>query len=98
VKIDDAINHPALPGPAGPARQTPQTGSAAAGKTASDSVHLSPQLKALNAQLAGTEVFNADKVREIKAAIAAGRFQVNPGKVADGLLASVQDLINARKE
>lgn len=62
-----------------------------------DSVHLSSQLQSLT-QLAGnTPPFDAKKVEEIKAAIAEGRFKVDPEKVANGLLDTVSDLIHSRK-
>ena len=61
---------------------------------ASDSVHISSQLQALAGSGA---VFDANKVEEIKSAIAEGRFQVDPEKVANGLLDTVKDLIHTRK-
>lgn len=64
---------------------------------ASDSVHLSSKLQALEGQMASDGVFDANKVTEIKAAIASGRFQVDPEKVANGLLDTVKDLIHTRK-
>lgn len=63
----------------------------------SDSVHLSSQLQALEGQMASDGVFDVNKVAEIKAAIAGGRFQVDPEKVANGLLDTVKDLIHTRK-
>lgn len=66
----------------------------------SDSVHLSSQsqLQSL-AQLTGSSgVFDTNKVEEIKAAIAEGRFQVDPEKVANGLLDTVNDLLHTRKK
>lgn len=57
-------------------------------------VQISSQLQAL----AGSEgVFDTQKVAEIKAAIAEGKFKVDPEKVANGLLDSVKDLIHTRK-
>jgi negative regulator of flagellin synthesis FlgM len=64
---------------------------------ASDNVHLSSQVQALVAQGGSEGVFDANKVEEIKAAIAGGRFQVDPEKVANGLLDTVKDLIHSRK-
>ena len=62
--------------------------------TAQQGVQISSQLQAL----AGSDgVFDTQKVAEIKAAIAEGRFQVDPEKVANGLLDSVKDLIHSRK-
>lgn len=65
--------------------------------SASDNVHLSPQVQALAGQLASEGVFDTNKVEEIKAAIASGSFQVDPEKVANGLLDTVKDLIQTRK-
>lgn len=47
------------------------------------------------AQLASTSGdFDAAKVAAIRQSISAGLYQVNLGKVADGLLASVQELLS----
>jgi negative regulator of flagellin synthesis FlgM len=62
----------------------------------SDSVHLSSKLQSL-AKIGGNSVFDANKVEEIKAAIADGTFKVDPEKVANGLLDTVNDLIHTRK-
>jgi negative regulator of flagellin synthesis FlgM len=64
------------------------------------SVHLgdtSAQLQSMQNSMANTPVVDAAKVAEIKQAISDGRFQVNPGVVADKLIAGVQDLINTHK-
>jgi len=53
----------------------------------------SVQLQSLEAGLASGEVFDTNKVEEIKAAIARGDFSVDTAKVADGLLQTVKDLI-----
>lgn len=42
------------------------------------------------------EVYNADRVAQIRQAIAEGRFQINPERIADGLLASVRDMLARR--
>jgi negative regulator of flagellin synthesis FlgM len=63
-------------------------------------VHLgtsSVQLRNLESSIANTSVVNKEKVEEIKKAISEGRFQVNAGVVADGLIDSVKDLINSNK-
>lgn len=62
----------------------------------SDSVHLSSKVQAL-ATSGNEAVFDMKKVEEIKLAIAEGRFQVDPEKVANGLLDTVSSLIHARK-
>ena len=42
---------------------------------------------------AGEAPVNAARVAEIKQAISEGRFQINPERIADGLLASVRDML-----
>jgi negative regulator of flagellin synthesis FlgM len=104
VKIDNSIKKTgSLPVGATEARGSKgaeKTGSAAKANSASSSssaqqgVQVSSQLQAL----AGSEgVFDTQKVAEIKAAIAEGKFKVDPEKVANGLLDSVKDLIHTRK-
>lgn len=51
----------------------------------------------MESSMADTPVVNAAKVAEIKKAISEGRFQVNAGAVADGLLKSVTDLLATQK-
>ena len=40
--------------------------------------------------------FDAARVAEIRANISAGRYQVDTAKIADGLLATVRDLLGSR--
>lgn len=42
---------------------------------------------------AGEAPVDAQRVAEIKQAIAEGRFQINPERIADGLLDSVRDML-----
>jgi negative regulator of flagellin synthesis FlgM len=51
---------------------------------------LSPLLPSTNGD------FDAARVAQIRESISAGRYQVNTGKIADGLLASVRDLLNPK--
>ncbi len=77
----------------------PQTEkSQSSGKTA-ENVTLSPlssQLQKLEANVASSSVFDAQKVDAIKSAIAGGQFKVSSEKVADGLIESVKDLLTNR--
>ena len=72
----------------------------AAPKTMASQVQLSPQMQALDGHLnvQSSSTFDAKKVQDIRTAIAEGRFQVNAENVADGLLASVQELIRANPQ
>jgi negative regulator of flagellin synthesis FlgM len=67
---------------------------------ATENVTLSPlsaQLKALEAKVAAGNVFDTKKVDAIKSAIASGQFKVDSEKVADGLIATVKDLLTTQK-
>ncbi len=55
------------------------------------------QMNKMEASMANTPVVDAGKVAEIKQAISDGRFQVNSGAVADGLIATVRELISSSK-
>lgn len=78
------------------ARAGKGVGKTSTGTTSSDNVHISSQLQGLEGQVASSSVFDANKVEEIKAAIAGGQFQVDPEKVASGLIGNVTDLLQAR--
>lgn len=97
MKIDDSIKKTGSVGVATTqARAGGGVGKPAADPVASDNVHLSTQLQGLEGQVANSSVFDANKVEEIKAAIAGGQFQVNPEKVAKGLIGNVTDLLQAQ--
>jgi negative regulator of flagellin synthesis FlgM len=98
MKIDNSINNAvtALPGesPARPARAAQKAEAVSVAQPGG--VQLSPQLQTIEKNFASSEVFDIARVNEIKQAISEGRFTVNPGKIADGLLDSVRDLIQNR--
>ena len=54
------------------------------------------QLRSIESNAASPAAFNAAKVAEIKQAISEGRFQMNSSVIADRLIASVRDLIDAK--
>lgn len=46
---------------------------------------------------AGEAPIDAQRVAEIKQAISEGRFQINPERIADGLLNSVREMLAAKR-
>lgn len=65
----------------------------------SEKVELSPlssQLQSIESNLASDGVFDAARVQEIRQAISEGRFKVNAEVVADRLLDTVKELLQAR--
>lgn len=100
MKIDDPLKKTGGLGlPAAPARTgkgADKTSGVSSTPSETDSVHLSSTAQSLTQTSAGG-VFDSKKVEEIKAAIANGTFKVDPEKVANGLLDTVNDLIRTRK-
>lgn len=48
--------------------------------------------------VAGSEAaYNSQKVAEIRQAIGEGRFQINPERVADGLISSVREMLDQNR-
>jgi negative regulator of flagellin synthesis FlgM len=99
VKIDDSMKKAlGLPVTSAQTRSGKTSEKTAVDNASSDNVTLSPKAQALASQAsAGNGVFDSAKVTEIKAAIAKGTFQVNPQRIADGLIDTVKDLISTRK-
>ncbi len=102
MKINDSLSSTqGLPN-SPPAPRADKAGdNAKVATTPSINVQISPlsvQLQAMQNTQASGAVFEAKKVEEIKLAISEGRFQVDAEKVADGLLETVKDLLNARRQ
>jgi negative regulator of flagellin synthesis FlgM len=97
VKIDDSVKKPGGLGVTPTQTRAGKSVSRPSGSTvSSDSVTISSQLQGLEGQVASSSVFDANKVEEIKAAIAGGQFQVNPEKVASGLISNATDLLQTQ--
>jgi negative regulator of flagellin synthesis FlgM len=82
VASDKASSAPAPVASTGSGQQPPGT-----------TVELSQAAAALRSAPVSPE-FDAEKVARISAAIAEGRFQVNPGVIADRLIANARELLD----
>lgn len=92
MKIGSSI--PPLSNPLDAARPRPAAASPQpAGSAEGERVELSALSARLASASAGEAPVNAQKVAEIKQAISEGRFQINPERIADGLLASVREML-----
>ena len=70
--------------------------SAGPAQAAGTQVALSGGLQKYDPVIAHAPVVDHNKVDEIKQAISSGQFKVNPEKVADGLIASVRQMLSAQ--
>lgn len=59
-----------------------------------DSVQLSSQYQST---VNDKDSFDADKVAQIRSAIASGKYTINPEKIASGVLNTVQDLLKTQQ-
>lgn len=73
-----------------PAAATPSAGPA---NTRSAQVALSPASRQLLALQDGASDIDLERVAAIRAAIASGQLQIDPGRIADTLIASARDLL-----
>ncbi|SCK60352.1 anti-sigma-28 factor, FlgM family [Variovorax sp. HW608] len=94
MKIDQPAS-PATPliRPAKPGSAS-ATAAAAAGAS-KDATQVSAQVHTLPSATGGD--FDAARVAAIREDIRAGRYQVNPERIADGLMDSVRDLLDSGK-
>lgn len=76
-------------GPAAPAKP--------AGTASGERVDISSLSARLQEVGAGEAPVDAQRIAEIKQAISEGRFQINPERIADGLLASVREMLAAKR-
>ena len=85
--------------PAGhlPVKETPGASVRKAASTGSDKVELS-QLSAPLLSHNEEYAFDTGRVSEIKQAIAEGRFTINAGAIAERLISSARELINAQRQ
>lgn len=58
---------------------------------------LAGQMERMEGLMAETPVVDGARVAQIRQAIAEGRFEINPEKIADGLIASVREMLERNK-
>lgn len=94
MKINSTSSNPLLNGVAGGTRGDTAS-HAASGSTVSSrtAVDLSPAARHLAALNDGSADVRSERVQQIRDALASGELRIDPGKIADGLLASVRDLL-----
>jgi negative regulator of flagellin synthesis FlgM len=99
VKIDNSVkatsNLPSGEGRARAAKESPKTQDSGGGERVELS-SLSARLQQMEETIANTPVVDSAKVDEIKQAMSEGRFKVDTEKVADGLIDSVRQMLNAQ--
>jgi negative regulator of flagellin synthesis FlgM len=97
MKIDNSVKGLAPRG--GSAAARPAVAAAKGPEPASPQVELTGanKLQQSSAAAASNGAFDAKRVAEIRLAISEGRFQVNPERIADGLLDSVRDMLSQRQ-
>jgi negative regulator of flagellin synthesis FlgM len=96
VKINSAIPSVGGAPDAGRARSNAPARSPAGPDTA-ERVDISSLSARLQEVGAGETPVDSQRVAEIRQAIVEGRFQINPERIADGLLASVREILSARR-
>jgi negative regulator of flagellin synthesis FlgM len=102
VKIDNSVKSSgALPGGDGRARSAKDSTSTASTSSSASSgkveiSSLSSHLQHMEAVMESTPVVDSAKVAEIRQAMSDGLFKVDTGKVADGLIQSVRQMLSAQ--
>uniref|UniRef100_UPI003341E0EA flagellar biosynthesis anti-sigma factor FlgM n=1 Tax=Castellaniella defragrans TaxID=75697 RepID=UPI003341E0EA len=95
MKISSTSSNTPLNGVAGGSRTESSSAGPSSQKSggARSSVDLSPAARHLSALQDGGSDVQAQRVQQIRDALASGELRIDPGRIADGLLASVRDLL-----
>jgi negative regulator of flagellin synthesis FlgM len=94
LKINSTSSNPLLNGVAGTTRsESPSHANPGAGSTSRSDVDLSPAARHLAAMQDGNSDIQTARVQQIRDALASGDLRIDPSRIADGLLASVRDLL-----
>lgn len=99
MKIDSSVKP--LDGLVGGTRKEPARPAASRPSPAqSDAVELSPlsaRLQGMGGASTAASITDSTRVDAIRQAISAGTFKIDATKIADGLIASVQQMLSAQK-
>ena len=100
MKIDNSVKSttglPSGDGRARSAKETTKTQTSDSDSGRVELSSLSARLQQMEQTIANTPVVDSAKVDEIKQAMSEGRFKVDTEKVADGLIDSVRQMLNAQ--
>ncbi len=100
MKIDNSVKStgglPPSDGRARSAKESPKTDATSNGGEKVELSSLSSRMQQMEETIASTPVVDSAKVDEIKQAMSEGRFKVDTGKVADGLIESVRQMLSAQ--
>ena len=83
----------AIPAVSGRHEGTPQTGTSQTPASGKNNVDLSAAARHLSRLQDGATDIDQARVEQIRAAIASGRLQIDPARIADGILASARELL-----
>lgn len=72
--------------------------SAAAAGSQVDLSPMSARLQEIETSLANAPAMNSERVAEIRKAISEGNFKIDSSKIADGLIASVRQMLAAKTQ
>jgi len=102
VKIDNSIGNKTIATPSGEKKVVRNPGASATSTVpakAGDEVSLtsSSQLQAMGSSIGEAQPVDTAKVEAIKQAISEGHFKINPERIAERLLTSVQELLTSQK-
>ena len=93
MKVNSTSSNPLIQGVTGGTRSDNTSHAAAPAASSRSEVDLSPaarQLAALNNSDADIQTARVQRIRD---ALASGELKIDPGRIADGLLASVRELL-----
>lgn len=93
MKIDSSTKPSSTP----PLKETRAHSTGKTSPAPSDDVQLSSLSAALTTS-DNVQAFDAGRVSEIRQAISEGRFTINSGAIADRLIASARELVNAQRQ